>query len=188
MSSDQHCLCNFCNSQVKNIEERLGFFNVECPICGKYIVPHNLMNSNIFYNKISSYLVHNSSKSIPALFMKKADMDILNDLFPNSKYKLVTNDDVEAFYPTTFSERINRILLWFANRSSYYGEYIDLNETILKSICFIGGTSIILVLSIASWIMKFLSFNKLVILHIGKIQYTIVMIFSLKLGLFSTYK
>lgn len=128
--------CWFCNSEAM-IEDFMGYKMVECPNCGSYVLSPKLLEEKKCYNKFSSYLIYNQSKLITLFGTSKNDLEILNSLSPNTQYKFVTDDDIEIFYPNSFSERINLFIKWMANNSFYFGDSIVIDDVKLRSLLFI---------------------------------------------------
>ena len=126
--------CYFCSSHAVE-EEYLGNKIIKCPVCGKYILSSDFFNHEVvFYNKYSSYLVYNKSKSIPVFGKNKQYFKVLEDLQTSDTYKFITEDDVENFYPKTFSDKINRILIWLEKNSHQYGIFTVEDSKKLESI------------------------------------------------------
>lgn len=129
--------CYFCSSHAVE-EEYLENKIIKCPVCGKYILSSDFFNHEVvFYNKYSSYLVYNKSKSIPVFGKNKQYFKVLEDLQTSDTYKFITEDDVENFYPKTFSDKINRILIWLEKNSHQYGIFTVEDSKKLESVFFI---------------------------------------------------
>ena len=127
--------CRFCSTQAAE-EDFLGNLKINCPICGKYILSCDF-DTKIFHNKYSSYLVYNKSKSIPVFGKNKDYFKIFEDLQSDETYKFVTEDDIDIFYPKTFSEKINKTLMWLENYSLEYGAFYSLERKKLEAVFFI---------------------------------------------------
>ena len=124
--------CRFCSTQAVE-EEFLGNLKINCPICGKYILSCDF-DAKIFHNKYSSYLVYNNSNSIPVFGKNKEYFKVFEDLQSDESYKFVTEDDIEIFYPKTFTEKINKTLMWLENYSLEYGAFYTLESKKLEAV------------------------------------------------------
>jgi nucleoside 2-deoxyribosyltransferase len=137
---NQNNTCYACNSVVKSkghIDSNYNQFFYECEICGRYgvdyfyfdkidrdILAHflyhnNLKNGHLFNNNFTYY--YGSKESFEIIYKKYEYIHLLND------------EEVEAWYPKNFSEKIDTVLLSLAKLSDYIGSVIDLsNEQILS--------------------------------------------------------
>lgn len=104
-----------------------------CPDCGEFFaaiidydrLKHNpQMYSNFYYNEshLRSYLFYNKSEDRPFLLPAKEFEE-----YDKSGYVQIYNltpEMVEDWYPKTFAEKIDLIILWLASQSSYMGEEV----------------------------------------------------------------
>ena len=97
-------------------ESDFSFLFVECPICGRY---ETTIRSIVWKNKkdgVASYLYHNNSLEAKNrdynfyYFMGKYEAFVVRqEQYPFSAF--LSTEEVDAFYPKTFSDRIDKILL-----------------------------------------------------------------------------
>lgn len=125
--------CKYCNKNIETVRypDRLGGSELfQCPTCGRYfIADYSMFNAD--KHKTSSYLFYNKHKNPNWTIF-------LGDEKQFESYKiaresdadttLVTNQMVEEWYPKTFKEKIELILLKMANLSVYEGAYIKIND------------------------------------------------------------
>ena len=104
-----------------------------CSDCGEFFAPiinYNRLKSypelypNFYYNKnhLRSYLFYNNSVDRPFLVPKNEFEE-----YDKSEYVQIYNltpEMVEDWYPKTFAEKIDLIILWLASQSSYMGEEV----------------------------------------------------------------
>jgi len=99
-----------------------------CESCGKFkIAPHE---DNIDKNSFASFLYYNCKISSPisdkryfCFLGSKEKFEEIQKEYPYAR--LVTNQEVETWYPRTFSEKIDEILLGFSKLSKYDGSPIE---------------------------------------------------------------
>jgi nucleoside 2-deoxyribosyltransferase len=141
---NQNNVCYICNSIVKrygHIDGNNNQFFYECEICGKYGVDYfyfdkidkdifahflyhnNLKNGHLFNNKFTYY--YGSQESFESIYKKYKYIHLLND------------EEIEAWYPINFSEKIDIILLSLAKLSDYLGSVIDLSNEQTLSLYFV---------------------------------------------------
>jgi nucleoside 2-deoxyribosyltransferase len=101
----------------------------ECKACGKFRIgpdenkdkPNkDFLASFLYYSKISSPI----ADEIYFCFLDSKDkFEEIQKKYPYDR--LVTNQEAETWYPKTFNEKINRILLGFSELSKYDGNPIE---------------------------------------------------------------
>lgn len=117
-------LCPFCGAKLK-YESNDGFVEfINCPICGKCrykssrtIDEHKNEIASFLYNK--HWLYENEHKS------SELAVIVINDGIKeppesNNNY-LASIDEILAFYPKTFSQTIDKIMLDLDKKSEYFG-------------------------------------------------------------------
>lgn len=134
------CFCGEICSAVKQgyLETSVRY---NCKVCGNYVTP-DLFDVNHYCNKdmIASYLFYNCNFSLNHRNRDKFFVLTTNDNkdnYTNHNYIKVTPEIIEAFYPKTFSERIDKILLCIAKASSYIGDSVKLTYGEMHSACFV---------------------------------------------------
>ena len=127
--------CPICGE--KNIEiysdgsVRSSNYCYVCPFCGEYFASEMwsfdgysrlMVDNEQAYDekKLKSYLFYHEGEMRPYLVKAETYAKLLKDDF----YKIynLTPEMVEAWYPKTFAEKIDRILLYLSSRMDYIGE------------------------------------------------------------------
>lgn len=135
MSSYQNGYVNKCpicgkdgiNILYNSVMDKLYYYN--CPVCGMFFAPNEVLffkqsvqleqYDNI---KLRSYLFYNPT-NIRAVLVNRDDYEkYITDEFVDV-YNL-TPEMVENWYPKNFNEKIDKILLWIADKSRYMGEEV----------------------------------------------------------------
>lgn len=135
--------CPYCGTiaSAQN-DESLTYVFVECPTCGRF--EYQAFPSTIaadMKDKVASYLYYTGTVE------EHEDYRFFNFIgtksaFDNNfaKYPwcyFATIPEIEAFYPKTFAERIDRILLGMAKRSDFFGDRIAYTKDQLLSAMFV---------------------------------------------------
>lgn len=134
------------------------YLDLICPICGekKYRIPYDkqvayctncngqtgsilfLRGSNItqdLLNKTAIYLFYHPVKEYDRCFL--GDNEAFEIASKEWKYFVqILPEQVEAWYPRTFAQKIDCILLYFAEHMKYNGEAIPYTLQMLKSLFF----------------------------------------------------
>lgn len=134
------------------------YLDLICPICGekKYRIPYDkqvayctncngqtgsilfLRGSNItqdLLNKTAIYLFYHPVKEYDRCFL--GDNEAFEIASKEWKYFVqILPEQVEAWYPRTFAQKIDYILLYFAEHMKYNGEAVSYTLQMLKSIFF----------------------------------------------------
>ena len=134
--------CTFCGEKA-TAESDFSFLFVECPICGRY---ETTIRSIVWKNKkdgVASYLYHNNSLEAKNrdynfyYFMGKYEAFVVRqEQYPFSAF--LSTEEVDAFYPKTFSDRIDKILLAISKRTAYVGEVVDYSVNEMTSLLFVN--------------------------------------------------
>lgn len=112
----------------------VAHYEYNCPVCGKYaIIKSNDTFGKEEKNKIASYLFYKRNSKNRFLGTNN-DYALVKDFCPD--FNLITMDEIEAFWPKTFSERITNMLLWLDSESSYPGERIYISHGEFQSLMF----------------------------------------------------
>lgn len=116
---------------------------ISCPICGKYILPEstlldfvsNPLQTQGMKQKLAHYLFYNKFDGYQFVGTQE-EFNICEQELPqlglsSLKIKKVTQEEVNSWYPKTFAEKIDKILLYLNKRNQYIGEvrkysYLDL--------------------------------------------------------------
>lgn len=142
--NDRSMKCPYCGADANGQDkDDLIHKFVTCPSCGRYEYQDfpDIIGTEI-KDKISSYLYYTGKVE------EHADYRFYNFIgsreafekqcsqYPWCHYASIA--EIEAFYPKTFAERIDRILLGFAKLSEYIGDIITINYESLVSALFIN--------------------------------------------------
>ncbi len=115
-----------------------------CPICGRYeLSACHIIN----HNHLASYLVHNSFKQSTIEYRYHTDLDKetcdkYKDAFEKGDYTHgrpvhMDAEIIENWYPKTFSERVDYILLYLNKRIKHIGQQLSFSYPELLSAFFI---------------------------------------------------
>ena len=135
--------CQVCGSTaIENREATLSRSLYECDNCGNYFIYDQYKISNTDKNYFASYLYYTNK-----LFSQNNEHN--NDCYlcsqenykkmreSNPLARIVTSDVVINWYPSSFNEIIDTILLGLAKLSSYIGIDISLPHEQMKSMFFV---------------------------------------------------
>lgn len=132
-------ICGDKNAELGyNVEnEKLsGYQFFKCRFCGRYIIPESsyfLFDDNLSYGqpnlfdktKLQKFLFYNKIERRNAFLGDKNDYDKYIKINPDSEAFLVTTEIVENWYPKTFAEKIDYLLLNLYKRMAFDGDYLD---------------------------------------------------------------
>lgn len=108
-----------------------------CPVCGKYILPESTIKMlldesphNKYYKlKLAQFLFYNKFAGYQFIGTDEEFIDYKIELpklnLKEFELKLVTEDKVNNWFPKTFSERIDKILMQFYKKMNYIGENLE---------------------------------------------------------------
>lgn len=136
--------CYFCGSnaaefdQISYIEERIF---VKCPVCGRYEYTSRFAKPE---NKdiVAAYLYHHEKEhtendDLFYYFLGTDEEFKRRKQAPAVPVYHATIEEIKAFYPRTFSQKIERSLLALAKKSEYYGNIVSISDDELCSLLFI---------------------------------------------------
>ena len=110
--------CILCEDEAKACEypEKSGYKWYECPNCGKYIISTDSSElSEINRSKLVTYLFYHSFVYSSKIIYFIGSIDGYESFFANhAEVVYLSNDEIENWYPNSFNERINSILLALA--------------------------------------------------------------------------
>ncbi len=143
MHSPKEIDCPYCNSKAScQSDDEFKYVFVECPVCGRYnylAFPSTIGNN--MKDEIASYLYYTGTleKHDDRRFFNfigyKEDFDSKSQDCPWAYY--VSLEEINAFYPHTFSERITKILLGVAKKSDFIGDFLYYTRDEFLSLMFI---------------------------------------------------
>ena len=137
--------CPICGSEAKNnseFEKNMMFY--ACPVCGRFEVGADAIRS-FNENHLSSYLFYHAFHQ-----EKKGEMRYHTTLSKEKcdEYKKTKTDDrgipvhldsgmVEMWYPKTFAERVDYVLLYISDNTRHMGQSITLSYNDGLSLLFV---------------------------------------------------
>ena len=106
-----------------------GYTRFECEACGRFLI--NLDKNSIDNNFLPSFLYYNCKTSLPVTdkryFFFLGSKEKFEEIQKECPYAcFVTNQEAENWYPRTFSEKIDKIVLGFSKLSKYDGNPIEM--------------------------------------------------------------
>ena len=138
--------CPLCNQEIDTYpHENMTYRSYECPCCGWFIL-RDFPQSDIalIKNEAASYFYFTGNQH----FIKKGthrinyvggkeyfESDEFKTRYPNSHF--ITKEEILAFYPKAFNERVTHILLGLAKQSKFLGDSIQLTREEMISALFI---------------------------------------------------
>lgn len=135
-------VCYICGSNA-TIEHNGQLTECDCPVCGKYVFKYFDLD-NFDLNHLGAYLAYNGHKNNNKCFatMDKGICDDYKNRFDLGVIKFghpirLEPDDVENWYPKTFTEKVDYILLYLNSKIQHIGQSVDLLYEELFSTFFI---------------------------------------------------
>jgi nucleoside 2-deoxyribosyltransferase len=145
---EKEVYCPLCNS--KATVARVSNFNLagyECETCGNFVIngwdlekiDKDLFASYFFYN--DDLISESDTNAIIFYFIGTQEtFDRLKEQYP--KARLLTIEEVENWYPKSFNEKIDTILLGLSKLSSFIGSEITLSNEQFFSLFFVQRNNI----------------------------------------------
>lgn len=148
MTMEKESHCYFCNSKCDiypNYEDESSF--IACPVCGRYSISLFDLSNRVLdlkgsRDKIAAYLYHRNKllenerpEEYVSFIGAKEHYDGLLPNHPN--YHHVTMEEVKAFWPHRFADRIDRILQALSLESRFFGDNVYLSFVKKCSLMFI---------------------------------------------------
>ena len=137
--------CVFCNSVLEYYDPHEDYaVGVKCPLCGKYAFSMRDNDKLLKYPKdiVALYMYHNNmlrANERPdeyTLFIgSKSRYEGLKGAHPH--YHYVSLEEMKAFYPQRFSDRIDNTLLGIARKSHYFGDTIKIKKEEVHKLFFL---------------------------------------------------
>ena len=137
-------ICYFCGTRVNSLQSFvfpvMDVISVNCPICGRYSYTGQFEQPE-YKDYVAAYLYHHEKSSIsdnnllPFLGTKE-ELERVQDS-PDIRKNLVTINEIKAFYPRRFTQRIEMSLLAIAKKSNYFGKVIEVSDDEIQSLFFI---------------------------------------------------
>lgn len=138
MLNDKNLKCPICGIDVMTeIDENQYLHIYNCPVCGRFEYYQGVSDFSTFdVNKLRAFLAYNgySNKDEEVRyfsFRPKKDCAKLKKMYKKGEllggYPVHLDEiDVNNWYPDTFAEKIDNILLWLGTKTSYWGETLKL--------------------------------------------------------------
>jgi len=137
----EECKCIFCGGKATSSFQNTWTIFYGCNTCGRYEIDERYL-STIDNNKLASYLYYNGKITNPindsryfSFIGNKRDFDKIYERSPWCK--LITQEEVDNWYPKTFNEKIDTILLGLSTLTKYDGDKIDLSKSQIESVFFV---------------------------------------------------
>ena len=141
--------CVVCGSQstkTANYETDRVFY--ECPVCGRFELGLSDLSQGMDYNRLAPYLAHNrfdSQRVIEYRYHTTLDKDTCDQYRQqfdsgNKQHGRPVHMDaelVDAWYPKSFAEKIDKILLYLDLKSKHIGEMVELSREEMLSMLFV---------------------------------------------------
>ena len=147
--SDEKVKCPICGTESYSQSQgsRLMDF-YSCPVCGRYEISSIEDGFDFDKNHLSSYLLYhcynrgNVTEYRYNTALAKEDCDNYKREFQNGHNVCglpvhMDSDMVEAWYPSTFSERIDNILLYINSRAPHLGQWVKLTAAEVMGMLFV---------------------------------------------------
>lgn len=166
MANQIECpLCNSMSNSYPNYDKNLVFF--DCPVCGRYeLGVYGCGRENLNINKTASYVFYKRilSNAFPPdyryhTFRTKEECDKYNEAFNNGKNiegrpVHMNNDFINAWYPKTFSERVDYIIKYLGTHIEHIGQQITFSYPEMLSLLFIDRKELIETYAKKDWVQR----------------------------------
>lgn len=143
MFNEKTMECPYCGSTAGvQIQEDFSYCFAECPVCGRYefqsfpeIIGGDVRDEIAAYLFYTGKLEKHTDYRFFNFIGSKEYFDKIFEKYPWCHH--VTLEEVNSFYPHTFSERITRILLGVAKKSDYFGDVVEYTHAQVLSAMFV---------------------------------------------------
>ena len=139
--------CFFCGTKTNVAQsdfiQGYGTFTfVKCPVCGRYEYSERFKKSE-YKDMVAAYLYHHDKSEAgnnPLFYYFLGTEDEYKNRMqlPGTYAYHTTIEDVKAFYPRTFSQKIDCSLLALAQKSGFFGKIIEVSDDEIQSLFFIN--------------------------------------------------
>jgi hypothetical protein len=153
MDRQKECpVCKSLSYCSPNYENFMVFY--DCPVCGRFELGEYEKRVNFDYNHLASYLVYNCFHSENYdeyryhTVMDKEKCDQYRQEFDkgnnvSGRPVHIDADIVENWYPKTFSEKVDRILLYINNKTRHVGQRITMGFRELMAVLFVDQSEMV---------------------------------------------
>ncbi len=132
--------CPYCDSD-STLTPCENILKYDCKTCGKYFLCNRYGEGETFgyetKNKFASYLFYTRDTIKNRFLGTKEEYEKAKNKFTAASLNLITSDEIEAFWPRSFSDKITKILLWIDSKSSHFGEAINVSYNEFYRLAFI---------------------------------------------------
>lgn len=135
-------ICPVCGTEVPssyNHDLYLTFYR--CPVCGQYQLDVYWKEQGFNMNHLAAFLAHNAypASDFEQRYYTTASREVCDELQKEGKGHPVHIDSeiVEAWYPRSFAEKIDLILLYLHKHAPHIGQTIHFTPQTLYSFLFI---------------------------------------------------
>lgn len=139
----QNKKCFFCDTAADvSLQEAItGTYFVKCPVCGRYEVSSRFIKPEE-KDLVAAYLYHHDKEKreySDLFFYFLGEEKDYNKSFHNQNIpmRFVSLDEIKAFFPTKFSDKVDMSLLAIAKKSSFFGETIEITDDEIQSLLFV---------------------------------------------------
>lgn len=136
--------CPICGDNNSIISYEYPYFYCKCPICGKFFIDEHILDnlkiSKYDLNKLKAYLYYHKSNMRPFLIDAKRYSEAVDETWKHI-YNL-TPEMVDNWYPKTFADKIDKILLYLNKKTQYIGEKVEYSYLELLDIYMIDSKDI----------------------------------------------
>ena len=153
MDRQKECpVCKSLSYCSPNYENYMVFY--DCPVCGRFELGEYGKRVSFDYNHLASYLVYNCFHSENYdeyryhTVMDKEKCDQYRQEFDkgnniSGRPVHIDTDIVENWYPKSFSEKVDRILLYINSKTKHVGQQISMSFRELTAVLFVDQREIL---------------------------------------------
>ncbi len=156
-------VCGYTATSYPDYEHFTVFY--ECPVCGRFELKYPTEDSSFNRNHLAAYLTYHKFETYEYRYHTVQDKEFCDKYrqeFDNGHNVCgrpvhMDAEMVEAWYPKTFSERIDQILLYFGNHILHIGQQKTFSYQELLGIAFIDRWEKVIVNpynSLGTWNMR----------------------------------
>ena len=128
--------CPICQTTAyKKVDYDRMLIFYECPICGRYELGHEAVSKQLDYNKLASYLLYHKflneyryHTTLPKELCDRYRVEFENGKNTHGHPVHMNAEIIESWYPKTFAERVDQILLYINSRTRHIGQRTELGD------------------------------------------------------------
>lgn len=147
---EQNEKCPACTSNVYTSKQN-GYEFFECPVCGRFELKWPVEYCAFNRNHLAAYLVYHSYKNDATKIKSEYRYHTVRDKEWCDEYRKkfqqgnksqghpvhMDKSIIESWYPKTFSERVDNILLYIAHHTEHIGQSLQLPVNQLLNVLFV---------------------------------------------------